>query len=231
MLLDFRQQLDFIPGLSLLRSLYSEAKLLPLRLALLQKNVYIGFGSRISEVSFEGFSKIYPRCSISKASVGLATYICSDSKLVFCNIGRYCSIGPEVMAGLGAHPLTFPSTHPAFFSSLGQSNVIFQEKSFTYELPRSIEIGHDVWIGARAIIFGGVQLGTGSVVAAGAVVTKSVPPYAVVAGVPARIIKYRFSQDKIDSLLSSGWWELSLSQLSARKDLFAQDFNLQSWPS
>jgi hypothetical protein len=74
------------------------------------------------------------------------------------------------------------------------------------------EIGNDVWIGDRAFIMAGVRIGDGAVVAAGAVVTKDVPPYAVVGGVPARIIKYRFDQPTVDKLLELKWWRYDISE-------------------
>jgi acetyltransferase-like isoleucine patch superfamily enzyme len=70
-----------------------------------------------------------------------------------------------------------------------------------------ISIGNDVWIGAKVTIFDGVEVGDGAIVAAGAVVVKNVPPFAIVGGVPARIIKYRFPEEDIDFMLKLKWWE------------------------
>ena len=83
------------------------------------------------------------------------------------------------------------------------------EKDLPFEEYKQIRIGSDVWIGARAIILDGIQIGHGAVIAAGAVVTKDVPPYAVVAGVPASIIKYRFKPEIQANLLRTKWWENS----------------------
>jgi acetyltransferase-like isoleucine patch superfamily enzyme len=106
------------------------------------------------------------------------------------------------------HPLEFKSTHALFFNpSLGISKQ--DEIEF---IP--LEIGNDVWIGHNAIIMPHVRLiGNGAVIAAGAVVNKDVPPYAVMVGNPARVVRYRFSQDTIDTLQESRWWEKSIDQL------------------
>lgn len=82
-------------------------------------------------------------------------------------------------------------------------------------------IGNDVWIGANAIIPGGIDIGTGAIVAAGAVVVKSVPPYAIVGGNPAQIIRYRFSEVQIKFLLESEWWNWSLKEFFLRVDDFS----------
>jgi virginiamycin A acetyltransferase len=81
---------------------------------------------------------------------------------------------------------------------------------------KRITIGNDVWIGARAVILDGITIGDGAIVGACAVVTKDVPPYAVVAGVPARVIRYRFSEKKIRTLLELQWWEWSPEEIKAR---------------
>ena len=80
---------------------------------------------------------------------------------------------------------------------------------------RKTEIGNDVWIGEHATIKAGVKIGDGAIVASGAVVTKDVPPYAIVGGVPARLIRMRFGEDTVKRLLASRWWRYSHTQLSA----------------
>ncbi|RQO76828.1 acetyltransferase [Aquitalea sp. FJL05] len=122
------------------------------------------------------------------------------------SIGKYCSISHGVKIGMGPHPLDFFSTSPLFYQKYrGMVNEDFydeyQDKGYTV-------IGHDVFIAANAIVVAGVTVGDGAVIAAGAVVTKDIPPYAVAAGVPAKIIKYRFDEKTRDKLLESKWWDL-----------------------
>ncbi len=123
-------------------------------------------------------------------------------------IGRYVSIAAGVKIFLRNHPYKRLSMHPFFYNSaLGfvKNDTITQN---------TLEIGHDVWIGYGAIVTPSCQLiGNGAVIAAGAVVTKNVPAYAIVAGNPAKIIKYRFDEKIIAKVENSQWWNKSISEL------------------
>ncbi|MDO5704008.1 MAG: CatB-related O-acetyltransferase [Paracoccus sp. (in: a-proteobacteria)] len=129
-----------------------------------------------------------------------------------CEVGRFSSIGRRVTIGAGDHFTTGLSSSPILsgrhaldsyspeeLARLGLGD-IGRKNPFT-------EVGCDVWIGDGAIVLPGLRLGHGSVVGANAVVTRDVPPYAVVAGVPARVIKYRFPPEQSQALLASQWWE------------------------
>ncbi len=132
-------------------------------------------------------------------TIGSHTYV-GYGCFLSANIGRYCSIANNVTIGPGEHPLHFPSTSAVFF-----------EKSFDLKALKC-HVSSDVWIGSGAIILRGVTLGTGSVIGANAVVTKDVEPYSIVVGSPARVIRFRFSPDKIAILLESKWWLLNPEQ-------------------
>lgn len=122
-------------------------------------------------------------------------------------IGKYCSIGSGavfVMAGNQGHRMDWVSTFPFYF----QAN-IFKASQNAYEKSGDTVIDNDVWIGSEAMIMAGVHIGSGTVVAARAVVTKDVPPYAVVGGNPAQVIKYRFDTETIAQLLKLKWWDWS----------------------
>ena len=119
-------------------------------------------------------------------------------------MGSFCSIGQDVkIGGLGAHKLGI-STHPAFYLAAPPTARFHCDSNF--ESFKLVTIGHDVWVGDRAIILDGVSVGTGAIIAAGCVVHKNVPPYAIVGGNPMRVIRYRFSDSEIDQLLRSLWW-------------------------
>lgn len=154
-------------------------------------------------------SHILKDCVINSSSIGKYSYIGPNSIIQHTRIGNYCSIANDVMCGLGSHPLSRFSTSPIFYRQKNPLNYPLVEDDNSIIEYKSIIIGHDVWVGARAIILDGVKIGTGAVVAAGAVVTHDVAPYSVVGGVPAKTISSRFDTETIDYLLNSEWWEKS----------------------
>jgi len=170
------------------------------------KYLRIGYMSTLINVKVGKYNTFHPNTIIVNSSVGDCVYIAAGSHINEAEIGKFCSIGPNVKAGLGMHPTHMVSTFPAFFSDRGQCQIMFSDKCY-YEEIGKIKIGNDVWIGASAIIMDNVTIGDGAIVAAGAVVTKNVPPYAIVGGVPAKVIKYRFTEDIVESLLATKWWD------------------------
>ncbi len=135
-------------------------------------------------------------------------------------IGSYCSIAPDVtIISGGIHPVSWVSTFP------------FRIKwklpgAYTDGMPCSsgdVNIGSDVWIGTHVIILSGVTIGHGAVIATGAVVTKDVPPYTLAGGVPAKIIRKRFTEDQITSLLCIRWWEWDEEKIKTAAPLLSSD--------
>lgn len=171
--------------------------------------------------TFEGANKIYPNSSFL-GKMGYGSYIASNSSITG-NVGRFTSIAPEVMTNLGFHPMTSPyvSTSPMFFSLLKQNGKTFAKRQIFQECKNPINIGNDCWIGQRVFITGGVNIGDGAVVLAGAVVTKDVPPYAIVGGVPARILRYRYDQETIDLLVKTQWWNHSIEWIEKNWEIFS----------
>lgn len=117
------------------------------------------------------------------------------------SIGRYCSIAWDVIIAPDDHPTTWLSSSPFQF------NKITHQNTPNFESVSNTTIGNDVWIGRNAIIMSGLSVGDGAIIGAGAIVTKDVPPYAIVGSVPAKIIKYRFDEPTIKELLKLQWWE------------------------
>lgn len=142
----------------------------------------------------------------------------------FTKIGRYCSLATTVRVMNRNHPLEFKSTHAFFFNK----RLKYCMKDPVEYIP--LNVGNDVWIGHNAIIMPNVkEIGDGAVIAAGAVVNKNVPQYAVVVGNPARVVRYRFSKEKIEELLASSWWEKSIEEIKSRIDEYTKPYeDLQS---
>jgi acetyltransferase-like isoleucine patch superfamily enzyme len=180
-----------------------------------RKNLKFDFSVSIGKNSvFEGMNKIHPD-SYFKGMMGYGSYIGWNSFLD-AKIGRYSSIAPFVRCNIGKHPFTkFVSTSPVFYSKSQYKNggtftemdryeeTVYADKESKY----GIVIGNDCWVGEGVFFVGGVTVGDGAVVLAHAVVDKDVSPYAIVGGVPAKIIKYRFDEDTIAFLMKIKWWE------------------------
>jgi acetyltransferase-like isoleucine patch superfamily enzyme len=178
-------------------------------------------GASVDAASFlGGFNVVFGQVSVSQSSVGSHTFIQRHSSVHMATIGRFCSIAPNVHIGLGQHPVDQVSTHPAFYATAQPLARTFATRD-SFEPFAPVTIGHDVWIGQNVLVNGGVTIGTGAVIAAQAVVTKDVPPYAIVGGVPARVIRHRFSEAVVAQLTASVWWEQSDEWLSAHQHLFA----------
>lgn len=183
----------------------------------MRKTVICRSGSRFANTVFEGDNLVHKRSLLVDSYLSRHSYIAFDCRLFGARIGKFCSIGPRVYTGFSNHPTdTFVSTFLAFYKD---TRKVFGYSYYTglqpgFEMYRKtasgylVDIGHDVWIGADVKIMDGVSIGNGAVVAAGAVVTKDVPPYAIVGGVPAKIIKYRFTPDQIEFLQQFKWWNM-----------------------
>lgn len=178
---------------------------------------------------FEGMSQIHSNTTFN-GSLGFGSYIGSYCNLS-ADIGRFTSIAPYVRCNSGIHPYTYPfaTTAPSFFSlnfhhsqngSSFARKQMFEELSF-YDKKRKIavKIGSDCWIGEGAFLVGGITIGDGAVILAHAVVTKDVPPYAIVGGIPAKILKYRYSQEDITFLMKIKWWNNSIKWFNENWEL------------
>lgn len=189
----------------------------------------IGFKSK-----FEGANILFENVRFS-GKMGYGSYIASNSMLIG-KIGRFSSIGPNVSCNNGQHPYTYPyaTTHPLFYSrsSIWSEHWIeeekFEEHRYVKDSKYPIVIGNDCWIGANVFIVGGVTINDGGVVLAGSVVTKDVPSYAVVGGVPAKVLKFRFRSEDISFLQQVKWWEKDINWLKLNAELFTDIDKLKS---
>lgn len=166
---------------------------------------------------------VLDRTVLSQVLMGSLSYVSNDASLINVEIGCFCSIGPHVQVGLAPHPSrTFVSTYPAFYreNTVGCPLVFRDNKIFDDAIPKTV-IANDVWIGSNVIVPGGVHIGNGAIVAAGSVVVKDVPPYAIVGGNPAKIIKYRFSEEQIRFLVKLEWWDWPIEKIRQYVDDFS----------
>lgn len=171
--------------------------------------------------------KIYSGCHIVDTVIGDYTYCSYDTKINKANIGKFCSIASRVTIGAAEHPLYWISTSPVFedVKNSGTSVKFATEKLAPV---KTTSIGHDVWIGEGAMIKQGVTIGNGAVIGAMAMVTKNVPPYAIVAGIPAKVIRYRFPENTIKALQKSEWWNFDNDKLKELgKNICNPEFFLQ----
>ena len=158
------------------------------------------------------WKQIVSKFQPSTAGVRVGAYTYGNPKIIsFLRddsviIGKFCSIGEDVVIiASGEHVMNRISTFP-LRSAFGRKEVDSSRKG-------PVIIGNDVWIGTRAIILSNVRIGDGAVIGAGSVVTRDVPPYAIVAGAPARLLRYRFDEDKIKKLLEIAWWNWDLERI------------------
>lgn len=158
--------------------------------------VYIAM-SRVDDYSY-----VEPHCRISET-----------------DIGKFCSIATNVVIGPPDHPLDRVSTHPAFFLHEPRFGYTFDIPVWDDGRARTT-IGNDVWIGHGAMIRRGVQVADGAIIGAGAVVVKDVPPYAIVGGVPARVLRYRFEPEAIGRMLAIRWWDQDYDWIVKHAHLF-----------
>ena len=151
-------------------------------------------------------SRIQRFVILRKCVVSDYSYIGYNSNIYNASIGKFCSISKDVCIGLPSHPTKFISTSPIFVNVENGTGYSWARENLFNSVPDRVEIGNDVWIGMKSTILGGVTIGNGAIIAAHSVVTKDVPPYAVVGGVPSKIIKYRFDDAVIESLQKAQWW-------------------------
>lgn len=153
--------------------------------------------------TYRYIAKKYYKFEVGEYTYRYKQFFTNGSYQLLTSVGKFCSIGDNVTIAKSNHPIDFISTHPFLYEK--KRGIVSSNIALNYN--GEVKIENDVWIGVNATILPGVTISNGAIVAAGAVVTKDVPPYAIVGGVPAKIIKYRFSETEITQLLESKWWE------------------------
>lgn len=188
----------------------------------IEKNCTIGDYSKVECSFFEDSIRIDRNNYIHDIKMGRHSYTGSNTKIISAEIGRFAAISWNVTIGGGEHDYTKITNHSFLYDNFSHLRPEGIEPTYN-RFQKACCIGNDVWIGNAAIVLRGVTVGDGAVIAAGAVVTKDIPPYAIVAGCPAKIIKYRFEDKKIQELLELKWWNWSDEQIRDSYKFFTGD--------
>lgn len=181
-----------------------------------RKGIFVAAGSRV-----------HPQVEI-----GAFTRINAASDIAPCSIGSHCAIGGRLVVRSQNHHLNFPN-----MNGWVQREIVRSSVRVTGEDRGEVVIGHGCWIGDSVIILPGVRVGNGAVIGAGSVVTKSVPDFGVAVGVPAKVVRFRFSPEVIAMLSVNPWWNWTVDQMRARREFFETDLSglssmeLRAWES
>lgn len=187
------------------------------------RGVRVSRKSSVLESELHDYAHVGDYAFIYESVLGAYTSIGRNSVVRNAILGRFCSVSWGVTIGATPHRYDLPSTHAFhYIKSFG-----FVDKDTRISLPT--KVGNDVWVGANAVIMPGLIVGDGAVIGAGAVVTKDVPPYVIVAGVPARVIKFRFSDEEIAKLLELEWWHWDNRKLQENINLFRSPMDLDAF--
>ncbi|EQA70105.1 putative acetyltransferase [Leptospira noguchii serovar Panama str. CZ214] len=184
----------------------------------LESNIKLALFSKIMNSSLKGNDFLGLCSCINRSEIGRYVAMSFFSYLADSNVGNYCTFAARVSIGAFSHPIDFLTSHEIGYrdTTASYGETAYKEDPEIYFKMRSVRtiIGNDVWIGDNAVVIKGVKIGNGSIVGAGAIVTKDVEPFSIVAGNPAKPIRKRFSQEIIDRIEESEWWKLSMTELS-----------------
>lgn len=148
------------------------------------------------------------RTILRDVTLGAFSYFERQGEAIYADIGKFCSIAANTRINALEHPVERVTSHKLSY----RPNEFFRYQGIdqqwrTYRSKKRVDIGHDVWIGHGAVVLPGVRIGSGSVIGANAVVSRDVPPYTIVAGVPARKLRLRFAEPIAERLLALSWWD------------------------
>ncbi|MBV9979425.1 chloramphenicol acetyltransferase [Bradyrhizobium sp.] len=164
--------------------------------------------AKLKDATLGAYTEVGARTLLHEVEMGDYSYVVNDSQIAYTTIGKFCSIAAMARINPGNHPMHRASqahfTYRASAYFPGESD---EAEFFAWRGSHHVDIGNDIWIGHGAVVLPGRNIGTGAVVAAGAIVTKGVPAYTIVAGNPARPIRRRFADEIAERLMRLAWWD------------------------
>ncbi len=170
--------------------------------------------SVVRDSRFGKFCKVGARTTVIESTFGDYSYAVNDCEIVYSEIGKFVSIGALVGLNPANHPMERAAqAHFTYRSWQYFEDISDEEEEFEKRRAQRVTVGHDVWIGRAAIVLPGRSIGNGAIVGAGAIVTKDVAPYTLVAGNPAKVVRRRFSEAVAERLDALAWWDWSHAQL------------------
>jgi phosphonate metabolism protein (transferase hexapeptide repeat family) len=170
--------------------------------------------ARVADCSLGAYTEVGARTILTEVSMGDYSYVVNDSQITYTTIGKFCSIAAMTRINPGNHPMhRATQAHFTYRASAYFPGEPDEAEFFDWRRQHHVHIGHDVWIGHAAVVLPGRSIGTGAVIAAGAIVTKDVPAYTIVGGNPARSIRRHFPEAIADRLAGLAWWNWDRGQL------------------
>lgn len=188
---------------------------------LLRERPLVAATAKIRDCEMGAFTEVLDYVEMAESTLGDYSYVCRFSSVIYTDIGKFSNIADMTRINPGTHPIERPSLH--HFTYRGQRygfKEAEEESFFNWRRRQRVVIGHDTWIGHGAIIMPGVRIGNGAVVGSLSVVTRDVPPYAVVAGSPSKIIRKRFPRSIADALQKIRWWDWTHEMIEKRFEDF-----------
>lgn len=185
--------------------------------------------ARVRNCTLGIYTSVGPRTSMNESTFGDYSYVVQDCSIVWADIGKFCSIAASTRINPGNHPMWRAALHHFTYRSRSYGFTVEDDAEFfEWRASHRVVLGDDVWIGHASTILPGVKIGTGAAIGAGAVVSKDVPPFAIMGGVPAKFIRFRFDQKVQQKLMSMAWWDWPRERLESAlpdfRKLSAEEF-------
>jgi phosphonate metabolism protein (transferase hexapeptide repeat family) len=185
--------------------------------------------ARVHKSTLGPYTAVGPRTTMGETIFGDYSYVVNDCSIMYSEIGKFCSIAAQTRINPGNHPMWRAALHHFTYRSTSYGFPVEDDlEFFEWRRQHKVTLGNDVWIGHGAVLLPGVTIGTGAAIGAGAVVSKDVPPFAIVGGVPSKLIRYRFEENVQQGLLDLAWWDWPREKLEVAlldmRALSAEDF-------